>query len=142
MIHIHSHSVPSHCSLPFQFITIYIHIQCHHTVLLIYHTHTLQCSHTGIIISYHHSYAFTFCAITLFSSLHFITHLYVHSVPSHYSHNFLCLFSFTFSTVPSHCSYHSISSLICIHIHCHHTVFITSFYYSQVFIFSAITLFS
>ena len=71
-IHIH-YSMPSHCFHHFISLLISIHMQCHTTVLIIsisfLHLHFQQ-------YSYHLSYAFTLSAITLFSSLHFIPHMY------------------------------------------------------------------
>jgi len=99
-----------------------------------FHLYFQQCPHIVTIMSYHHSYAFTFNATTLFSSLHFITHKYSYAVPYHCSHNFYFISSFTFSAV-------FISSFICIHPQCHHTVFITSFPSSYVFHIQCYTLF-
>ena len=133
LIHMHSHLMFT------LFSSLYlITPMCSHSML---HLYFQQCPHIVTIMSYHHSYAFTFNvlfsslhffthtyshslfnAITLFSSLHFITHKYSYSVPYHCSHNFYFISSFTFSAV-------FISSFICIHPQCHHTVFITLFHY-------------
>ena len=73
IIHMHSHSMPPRCFHHFISLLISIHMQCHTTVLIIsisfLHLHFQQ-------YSYHLSYAFTLSAITLFSSLHFIPHMY------------------------------------------------------------------
>ena len=111
---------------------IFIHIQCNHSVLLIFHNHTHSVSWhiTNLIHMHSHS------MFTLFSSLYLITPMCSHSMLHLYFQQ--CPHLVTIMSYHHSYAFHHVIFITSFHypyvftfiIQCHHTVFINSFHYS------------